>query len=141
MAEVVTPCQPAAQWHSVLSLQYLQILSAYCWFPLPGSKEQTHETKTRASISHPVGKIRKDEVQSGIQLGVTQRAWQSPAPITLPASAAPTGKVPSPPPLVQLMRPCQALLSPETQKPSSPVLSGSGFQPFILLSALYRGKK
>lgn len=33
-AEGVTPCQPAAQWHSVLSLQYLQILSAYCWFPL-----------------------------------------------------------------------------------------------------------
>ena len=30
----VTPRQPAAQFHSGLSLQFLQILSVYCWFPL-----------------------------------------------------------------------------------------------------------
>ena len=28
----VTPRQPAAQWHGGLSLQFLQILSVYCWF-------------------------------------------------------------------------------------------------------------
>lgn len=41
----VTPRQPAAQWHSGLSLQFLQILSAYCWFLLPGNKEYTRETE------------------------------------------------------------------------------------------------
>lgn len=43
----VTLRQPAAQWHSGLSLQFLQILSAYCWFPWPRKKDQTHETGSR----------------------------------------------------------------------------------------------
>lgn len=50
----VTRRWPAARWHSALSLPSLRILSAYCCFPLPGNKEEAHETEPRASPSHPV---------------------------------------------------------------------------------------
>lgn len=92
----VTPCRPVAQWHCALSWQFLQIRSAYCWFPLPGNEEQTHEAGTRPPTS-------PRWTRSGRLRPRARPAWgypgslAGPCPRPPPRVLAPTGKVRRPP--------------------------------------------